>query len=115
MTSILPRLRSSSLRSMAASRIVGSSSANFFWSSPEVAKAPPPSEAPNKADDEVESLTSTDIVKHVAEAHSLSQAESRRVINTIFDSIKEVSLHWCWQKHDICFTVNNGSDGPCRS
>ena len=76
---------------MAASRIVGSSSANFFWSSPEVAKAPPPSQAPKATEAaDVESLTATDIVKHVAEAHSLSQAESRRVINTIFDSIKEV-------------------------
>lgn len=91
MASILPRLGSNSLRLTAISRITGSSSANYFWSSPEVAKPPPPAEPPKAAATEAESLTSTAIVKHVAEAHNLSQAESRRVINTIFDTIKEVS------------------------
>jgi hypothetical protein len=99
MSLILSRLRPSILRPVAANRILSASSARFFWYSPDAAKPTPPPEQPASTKrststtasiDDVESITATDIVKHVAEVHNLTQVESRRVINTIFDAIKEV-------------------------
>ncbi|GKY91235.1 hypothetical protein MPSEU_000096100 [Mayamaea pseudoterrestris] len=103
MSLLLSRLRLVKLRPAAASRILSVSSANFFWSSTEVVIAPKhnpvveqqqqrastSTHEPVAIDGDADSISTADIVKHVAETHDMSQAESRRVINTILDLIKE--------------------------
>ena len=54
-----------------------------FWSSPPVQK--------DESSSRKETITTTSIVKTVAEKHDLTHAESRRIINTVFDTIVEVS------------------------
>jgi hypothetical protein len=93
MSFVLSYLKPTSLRaSSTASRrlLVNSTTPKCnFWSTPEKPQSAPPPEqvAPVSTD----TVTTTDLIKHVAKEHNLSQAESRRVVGTVFDLIMEVS------------------------
>jgi DNA-binding protein HU-beta len=87
MSVVLTTLRQRSSRPIQKYLNVGSTKASFFWSTPEILKSSPPPE--NTSLEDVDSLTTTHLVKAVAETHELSQAESRRVVKTIFDTIME--------------------------
>jgi len=56
-----------------------------FWTTTPVQQAAPEKKAPK------ETVKTMDIVKSIATEHHLSQAESRRIMNTLFDTIIDVS------------------------
>ena len=47
-----------------------------------------------------ETVTTMDVVRNVAETHDLSVAESRRILDTVFDTITDVS--WTRERERFC-------------
>ena len=69
-----------------ASKAAGSEPERLFWSTPPVQNTSKAKEPPKAK------TTTKELVMAISETHKLSQAESRRVLQTVFDSITEVSF-----------------------